>query len=110
MYKLPFKVHDGVKTRECTYEDLWFIVEFMLPYKLYSKYRKWGWLWREPIEEDVLLVFYACIKALNETSQLPHNYLHSIGFVDRSHIYVIKCKELHKWKKNRLAMLLKEFL
>lgn len=84
-------------------------MELMLPYTLHSKYRKWGWLWREPIEASVLIVLYACLKALKDAQHnLPHNYLHSVAFVDNSHIAVIRCEELHKWKSNILVRLMME--
>lgn len=106
MYKLPFKIYDGKSTRECTYEDLWIMIEFMLPYTVYSKNRRY-YIWRELIENDIILVIYACLKALNDTANaLPHNYLSTVSFVDRSRISVIKCKELHLWKDNKLAKLM----
>ncbi len=82
------------------------MVEFMLPYTIYGKDRKY-YIWREVIDNDLLLVIYACLKALNDTvNMLPHNYLNTVSFVDRSRISVIKCKELHLWKDNKLAKLM----
>lgn len=107
MYNLPFKVNDGKTTRQCTYEDLWLIVEFMLPYKVYSKRRKW-WVLPIAIHGDVIPIMYACIKALHDTdNMLPYSYLHTVSFVDRSNIRIVKCKELHKWKNNALAKMMR---
>lgn len=106
MYKLPFKIYDGKTTRICTYEDLWIMIEFMLPYSAYSKKRRF-YLWREEMNSDMVLVIYACLKALKDTAVLlPHNYMSTVSFVDRSRIGVIKCKELHLWKNNKLAKLM----
>ena len=106
-YKLPFKVNDGKTTRPCTYEDLRYIMEFMLPFTLYSKHRRFKILWRDVLDNDILIVMYACLKAFSETRPiLPYSYLGSISFIDRSRIGVIKCKELHKWKNNKYAKLM----
>lgn len=106
MYRLPFNVYDGKVTRQCTYEDLWLINEFMLPYKVYSKHREW-YLMRKEIGPEVLVVIYACLKAFRDVETvLPYNYVGAVTYVDRSRIGVVKCKELHLWKDNKLAKLM----
>lgn len=104
--KLPFTIYDGKKTRSCTYEDLFVIVEFNLDASVYSRETSFfGLAYKKLYGMGSVVLLYASVKAVLQANQgLPWG--HALTIVDSTRISRIKCKELHKWKNNTMVRLL----
>ncbi len=102
--RLPFNIYDGKKTRACTYEDLFIIVEFALDATVYTHEKEWLIFNKKLYGMGTLMLLYASIKALKQAN---HGlYYSSLVVVDSTRIARVKCKDLHKWKDNSLVRLM----
>lgn len=102
---LPFTVHDGKKSRPCTYEDLFIIVEFGLDATVYSRDTEWwGMKHKTYYGMGTLILLYASIKAiLQSNNKLPYS---SLTVVDSTRIHRIKCPLLHTLVNKKLIRLI----
>ncbi len=100
--KLPFKIHDGVKLRECDYDDLLIICELGLEFNVYSKDRSW-WIFKVELSPGLVMIIYSMLRSISDIDKLSNR---STVLVNNYRIDRIVCKSLSKYKKSSMIRIL----
>lgn len=109
---LSFKINDGKKWRQCTYDDLWIIIELKLHADVYSNTRRWFGLRRVKYSSSRILVYvYAATKAviMQNKGSLPSAWINAISIIDYARIHSVVCKDLHKYTNSGIVDIIMEY-